>query len=196
MVIERLVIGIIKTKPAQFRLQAPVSLGQKQEVRMRLADPGNGRRPKLLNGGGSCDGKMFPGFGENPVEHQHRHIAANTVAVPGDGGEQFRHRTACRIAPIVQLNSIRPRREIRILAIGQPANLPARLLRERASRLPGALHKQLRLLPDPGMVQPKMVGHEIQHQFHALRMKLPPKCREPRLATQRGWDLVIANRVR
>src|ERR1017187_1386022 len=84
-VIQRLVVGVIEPERLQSRLQPPVSLREELKPGVRFLDRWNHCRPEL--GGWWLvigDGKGFPGLGEDIVEHQHCHVAADAVAAPGN----------------------------------------------------------------------------------------------------------------
>ena len=183
-VIQRLVIGVIESQRLQPRLQTPIRLGKEEKSGVKLDDR-DGRGPEFGNGRRRGNGKPLPGFGEDIVEYEHGHVATDAIATAGDDLQQPGH-LARGSQPIIQLDGIRPGGEIRVFAVSQPPNARAGFLGKGLGDLCQALHEDFRLFADPRMIETKVIGHEVQHQFQPVLVELATELLEPVLPAQAG----------
>src|SRR5205085_8582827 len=131
--------------------------------------------PELVRCRSGGKRKSLPGFDKNIVEQQHGHIATQTVTLLGQGMKQLDHRLLCSYVPVIELHGVRPRSEIRVFSMGKPEDAGAGLLRKRLRCLGRALHEQLGLQTEPGMIDAKMIWNKIQNQFHSVVVKSASK---------------------
>ena len=80
-VVDALVVGQVEALQQQLGLEVPVGLGHEQEAGVLGLDRPDQARPVLL--GRWRPHARAPGAGEDRVEHQHGHVAAQAVALPG-----------------------------------------------------------------------------------------------------------------
>ena len=76
----------------------------------------------------------------------------------------------------VELEHIRPRREVRVPAAGE--HLPAKLdegPRIAASILSAPLNEVLRMIADPGIVRRHVVGNEVEDQAQSALSEMAPR---------------------
>ena len=149
-------------------------------VRLRHEEALRNRRPRFGPefGRRRCARlQTLPRVRENVGEHQHRHVAPHAVGV-------FRHlpqladeRSPHLHVAVIQLRHIGPRREKRIAAARDEPNVAiAQLDRpECGGRLTECRgvsgDEPVRVVGHPGMVEPDMVGDEIDNQVHAARVQ-------------------------
>ena len=93
-------------------LRAPVRFREENQVWQRRMCFG----PEFFLGRLRVAEQMTPDFRENVAELQHRHVAANAVAMSGDDAEPVDQRRAQSRIEVVELRRIRPGREVRIAA--------------------------------------------------------------------------------
>src|SRR5215469_7595995 len=93
-VIQPLVITEIETLLLEFPFEIPVSLGDEEEIRMRLHYRRDHVHPII--GGGGCADVALPRALEDGVEQKHRHVAAQAIALGGDIINCFDHAPAQR----------------------------------------------------------------------------------------------------
>ena len=88
---------------------------------------------RAISGGqySSAGRRPAPGAGEDVVAHQHRHVAAQPVALPGQLEQRVADGLPQRRRERVELDDVRPRREVRVA----PARDPARADLDRADRI-------------------------------------------------------------
>ena len=110
-VVQPFVVGVIESLLQQGPFQVPVDLGQEAEVRNPLAHAPDRLRPERL----SLDA---PGPFKDLGQDKHGHIAAYAVALPCDLQELADHRFLHGRVAVVELQGVRPAREIRIAAVG------------------------------------------------------------------------------
>ena len=115
-VIEFLVVAVIKTLLLRFPLEVPVCLGDEPELPVPAFDRRDHRRPVVVDRLYSCT--RPPGTLEDMVQHEHSHVAPDTVTLIGD----LRYRLDYRLPELrpkgVELKHIRPRRKVGIAAAG------------------------------------------------------------------------------
>src|SRR5512132_578198 len=86
-VVQTLVVAVVEALLLQRPLQIPISLGEEQESRIRLADRRYHCRPILRLWRGTD--AITPGSGEDVIHDQHRHVATHTVALVGNLAERL-----------------------------------------------------------------------------------------------------------
>ena len=190
-VIEPLVVAIVEALVLQRPFEVPIDLRHESEAGVGLADRGDRLGPERLR-------RQAPGAVEHLGQQQHRHVAAQPIAMLGNR-RQLRHlgRLQHRIG-IVELQRIRPAGEIRIAAMSQD---PRSLIRLGPPVIAGggrqiglvALDIEIRLGPDPGRIEARVVGHEIEHQLDAALGEAGAEARERRRPAQIFIDLVIGD---
>ena len=111
-VVQPFVVSIIESLLQQGPFQVPVDFGQEAEVRNPLAHAPDRRRPEGL-------GLDAPGPFKDFRQDKHGHIAAHAVALPCDLQELADHRFLRGRVAVVELQGVRPAREIRIAAVSQ-----------------------------------------------------------------------------
>ncbi len=104
-VIQALVIGIIKPLLLEGPFQVPVNLGHKAKARRLLAHPLDRARPEWQR---LSTPRSLKYLGKS----QHRHIAAQAVALAGDLLELRVHRFLGGGVAVIELQSIWPARKI------------------------------------------------------------------------------------
>ena len=118
-VVEALVVAVVEALLLERVLEIPVGLGQEDEVGAALPHgPDHGRPVVLLR---PLARPTAPGALEDVVHHQHRHIAADTVALLGDPTERVDHRAAQVSRERVQLDDIGPCWEVRVTTVREHA---------------------------------------------------------------------------
>ena len=88
-------------------------------VGMRRVDRADDRRPVVLRR--RVAGPLAPGAREDLVGHQHRHVAADAVALRGDRDQRVDRRRAQAGRERVELDDVGPRREVGVLAVRERA---------------------------------------------------------------------------
>ena len=175
-VIQPLVVAEVEALLLEFRLHVPVRLGDEHDLRVLPAQLADHGRPEFLGRRGP--GAGAPGLGEDVVDHEHGHVAPDAVALTGDIGQRLDGRRAHRRRERVELDDVRPRREIRVPAVGQ--HLTARRYpagRIRAEVVLGAADEEFRIAHHPRVVRGDVVRHVIEDQPHAAGGQRGPRRR-------------------
>ena len=161
-VVEPLVVGVIESLLLHRPFPVPIDLGHKLEVRVFPPD-GLGRlRPEGLSGDA-------PGAFEHIGQDEHRHVAANAVALSGDSLQFADHRLLQFRVAVVELQRVRPAGEVRIATVGQQhvatlACHPGVVLRRARKVQLAAADVIPEVFLDPVVVQAGVVRDEIEHQ--------------------------------
>src|SRR5258708_18639959 len=156
--VQSVIVSVIEPERLEAWFQVPINFRQKQKLGRRSFDGGDCSRPELLRGSRSGIGKRLPVPGEDFVEYQHGHVAANAVAKGGDALQLLDHRVAGGRVAIIELGRVAPGWKIRVFAVRQPARVDGTLT-QKGRRLPGwTLNEKLRPLLEPRMIQPGVVG--------------------------------------
>ncbi len=129
---------------------------------------------------------------------KHRHITAHPIALAGDLLEFPGHRFPGGGMTVIELQGVRPAGEVRILAmrqddfalLGRDPDIVLRLLIEHGRR-PG--HKVLRVLLDPGMIQPRVIRDIIEHQLLPALRKPLAQATQCRRVSQIRLHLITSN---
>src|SRR5271165_7010058 len=147
---EPLVVAEVETLLLQLPLQVPVSLGNKEKVRMRFLSGGDYVAPVLGFRPRPCT--AAPRAFEDCVQQQHRHVAANAIALAGNTGKRFNRGPAKPGLKRIQLQHILPRRKVGVSSAGADCSL---YLNVGLGLIPGVVsippYEVLRTLDDPGM---------------------------------------------
>ena len=116
-IVEPLVVGVVEALLLQRPFQVPVDLGHEEEAGNTFPDPLGRRRPEERR-------SLAPGSLEDFGQDQHRHVAADAVALPGDPHQFADHRFLHGGVGVVELQRVGPAGEIRITAVGQDQIAP------------------------------------------------------------------------
>src|ERR1700687_3023088 len=107
-------------------------------------------------------GAAAPGAFEYHIQEQHRHVAADAVALLGNARYGFNHGSPETRLKGIQLEDVWPCREVRIASACADNSLH---LDVACRRVPCVLHgpanEVLGVFRDPGMIWRDVVGHEI-----------------------------------
>src|SRR4029453_14890158 len=172
-VVQSLVVAVVEALLLQRPLQIPISFSEEQESRIGLPDRGD-HCPPIVRLWRGTDA-ITPGSFEYVIHDQHRHIATDTVALLGNLAERLDHHTAQGWSEGVELNDIRPCREVRISAISQDMTVNLNKGLWGRSQLVGhAGDEQLRSARCPWMIRSHVVGDEVQDQADTTRRKRLP----------------------
>jgi len=165
-VVQPLIVAEVEALLLERPLQVPVRLGHEPEFRVRLVQRTDHRRPVVVGRPGA--GAFIPGTREDVVHHEHRHVAADTVALIGDLAERVHDcGTQCG-RERVELHDVWPRRKIRIATerVDVPAHLDERSwIGREVGR--GSLDEQLGTGARPRVVGGDVVRHEVEHEAKA-----------------------------
>ena len=126
----------------------------------------NHRRPVVVERLDSRTGS--PGTLEDIVQHEHRHVAPNPVTLLGNLRDRLDHRLPEPRLKGVELEHIRPRREVGIPAKGKHLFSDLNEGRRIVLRIVGIpLNEVIGMIDDPGVVRRHVVGHKIEDEPHA-----------------------------
>jgi hypothetical protein len=172
-IIEPFVVAEVEPLLLQLPLQVPVSF--RDETKMRSCSL-NGRddfTPVL--GWRPLPRATALGSFENLVQDEHGHVAADAITLGRNTGDGFNRCLPQPGLKHVELQNVRPGREIRVPSAGANVSLylkvgcwvVPRILSIPANEILGALG-------DPGVVRRYVVRHEIKQQLHASPRELAP----------------------
>src|SRR5262249_10555073 len=116
-IVQTLVVTEAEAELLQLPLKSPEGFGKEQEIRAGARYWSDRNGPVL--GRRTRTGAVAPGPLEDRVQHQHRHIAADPVALVRDLAERLVRRPAMALLESVQLQHIRPRWEVGVAAAGK-----------------------------------------------------------------------------
>jgi hypothetical protein len=195
-IVEPLVVGVVEAGLLQLPLHVPVHLGHEHELRPPPLDARDGVRPErrvLRRRAVAGLGPVAPRALEDLRLHEHGHVAANGVAALGDAAELAHHGLAQPGVPIVELDGVRPPREVGIAAEGEHARAASdreaapvlRLAREVIIR---ALDEELGVRGDPRVVGRDVVGHEVAQQLEPVPREPLAEPRQRRVAAEVAVD--------
>jgi len=167
-----LVIRIVEALLQQIPFHVPIHFGDEQRVGVMVFDRRDHHRPEFQRG--RMAGAFAPGLGKNPVGDQHRHVAANAVALGRDVAQRLDHLGAHGGVEGVELGGVGPDREIGIAPVGEYLVMAGGWSQKEVIGL--AVHVLARAVDEtlgvgfqPGMVHGDVVGHEVQHQPQSAR---------------------------
>ena len=133
-VVEIFVVTEVEALGEESLFQIPVDFGQEGEIRKFAPNGGDERRPEFFAWSWFVQ-VLPPGVGEDVVEQQHRHIAADAVTLHGDAQQGFASGVAVFRGVGVELSGVDPAGEIGIPSVGHEI-VPARSIVGRARRCP------------------------------------------------------------
>ena len=162
-IVEPFVVGVIESLLLQSPFEIPIDLGHETEAGRLFAHSLSGFGPEQLR-------LEAPSPLEDIGQDKHRHVAANSVTLPGDPQQLSDHRVLRGGVAVVKLQRIRPAGEKRIASIReQPVAAlalgPGIILR-RAGQVefrPGDVI--LRMFFHPRVIQARVVGNEVKQEF-------------------------------
>jgi hypothetical protein len=162
-VVKILVVNEREAEIEQALAGSPVCLGQQNQ----LGDGCMRVGPELGRGRRCIAQEAAPDAAENVAQVQHGHVAANAVAMAGDGAEVRELRGAHLRAEMIQLRHVIPRREIRVLP---ERDEKASFRSFHEAEAPGvaleilfrALHVVFRMLAHPRMIESRVIPDEIE----------------------------------
>ena len=131
-------------------------------------------------------------------QHEHGHVAAHPVALPGDPHELADHRLLRRRVAVVELQRVRPAWEVGVAPVRQDqiASLPLDpgvvLGLARELRLAGA-DEILGMILHPGVIRGHVVGDEVEHQPQPARGEALAQSGERRVAAEVAMHRVAAD---
>src|SRR5271170_2207144 len=105
-IIEPLVVAEVEPQLLQLPLQAPVSFGHEEELRMPSLDGCDYATPVLVWRPLPC--AAAPGAFEDPVQQKHSHVAADTITLSRDTGDGLYHCLPKPGLKRIELQYIRP----------------------------------------------------------------------------------------
>ena len=163
---------------------------------MAAPDGRDHARPVVL--GRPRPGALAPRPLEDVVHHQHRHVAADAVALRGDRAERLHDRGPQLGRERVQLDDVRPGREVRVAAVREDAR------RRRARTTPDRARGPRRsprtkysgCVGRPRMVGRDVVRHEVEDQAEPALRERRARRGEPVRPAQLRVDHVAADAVR
>src|SRR5690349_21402901 len=88
---------------------------------MTRLDLGNGLGPEFFPGTIGVHWKILPGFFEDFIQDQHRHVASDRITLPGYLTQNLDHGLSRGGGSIVDLQRVGPGWEIRIASMSQEA---------------------------------------------------------------------------
>ena len=141
-VVQPLVVAVVEAQLLQVPLPVPVRLRDEPELRVHLPRRGDHLGP--VRHGRWRSHPVAPRRRHHVVEHQHGHVAAHRVRVPGDPAERATREAPQAGGEGVHLHHVRPRSEVGVLAVGEhrAADLDERL-GPAAEVLGGAAHERV-----------------------------------------------------
>src|SRR5579872_7243219 len=111
-VIEPLVISVVEPRLLEGPFQVPINLGHKTKARNPFAHQPDGERPEWQ--------RLFaPSTLKHLGKNQHRHVATDTITLAGNSLEFPAHRLLGGWIAVIELQGVRPAREVRIPAMSQ-----------------------------------------------------------------------------
>src|SRR5271169_2444921 len=116
-----------------------------------------------------------PGAFEDVIQEKHGHVATHAITLRRNTGDGFNHCLPKPRLKCVELQNIRPCREIRVSSAGENASMHLNVgCRFVPVILNIPVNEVLGMLGDPRVIRRYVVGHEIQEQLHASLRKLSP----------------------
>ena len=195
-VVHRLVVGEVEALLQELPFAVPVGLGDEEEVGVPLAHRGHRLRPEAL-----ADPVVLEAITPRPLDHvrqqQHRHVAARAVALRGHRLELGEHGRAAGTVRVVHLRGVPPGGEVGVAAVGEDeaAARPVEglgMARDLVLRAPDVGERRLR---QHRVVGGGVVGHEIEHEAHAVAGQHRAQGGQGGGSAEVGGDLVARHRV-
>ena len=164
-IVEPFIVGVVEALLLERPFQVPVDLGHEEEAGNTFAHPLGRRRPEERR-------TLAPGSFEDLGQDQHGHVAAHAVALSGNPHQFADHRFLRGGVGVVELQCVGPAGEIGITAVGEDQIAPLAfdsgiVLRSAGQVEFGALNEIVGMIFDPGMIEPHVIGHEVEHELQA-----------------------------
>ena len=194
-IVEALVVAVVEALLLERPLHVPVRLGDEDEVGTIGLHGRDHRRPVVVLG--SRAGALPPGPLEDVVRHEHRHVAADAVALGCEGPERRRHGVSEAGREGVELDDVRPGGEVRVAAVRDDDVADADERRRLALEVRlVAPDEVLRVVSQPRMVGRDMVGNEVEDQPEPVPGERLAGDRQPLGAAEASVRDVVADAVR
>ena len=172
-IIEALVVTEVEPPLLQLPLQIPVSLGNKEKVRMRSRDGRN--RVSPVFGWRPLPCTTAPGAFEDLVQQKHGHVATDAITLSRDTGDSLDHCLPKSGLKRIELQNIRPSREVGATAAGEDISLYHNVGCRLVSSIIGiSANEILGVFGDPRVIRRNMIRNEVQEQLHASLRELLP----------------------
>jgi hypothetical protein len=115
-------------------------------------------------------------------QDEHRHIAADAVALPGDRFQLADHRLLQVRVAVIELQRVGPAIEVRVATVGEHHRAALRLhaaivLRCARQIALAAVDEVLRVLFGPCVIRSHVVRHEVEHQLQSALLQPMPQAR-------------------
>src|SRR5262249_11332012 len=154
-------VRVIEALLLERPLEIPVSLGHEHEIGSTLAHPRDGDRPEGVVESRAAIARarpLSPRARDDVWQDEHGHVAAHAIALLGDGLEHAYHCLPEALVTVVELQRVRPAREVWVPAVGQDRRARPTLGPPVISRLAGQVllaagHVELRVLWDPRVIE-------------------------------------------
>ncbi len=190
VVVERFIVGEVEAHFLEAGFEVPIGFGEEEEVGIGLAELVDGLVPELAFGRGRGGWEISPGLVEDLFKEQHGHVAAEAVAMFGDGFQRFDDGVAGVLAAEVELCGIGPGGEVGVFAVGDMDGAVGAFDGEGFVGGLGGLDEAFGMLLDPGVVESGVVGDEVEDQLEAVRVEVLSESGEGGEAAQRGgWSV-------
>ena len=185
-------------------IEAPVGLGDHDEVRIAVAHGPDRVPPELASRGVTGrrrQGTTLPCVAEDVLEDQHRHVAAHPIAPRRHLEEEVDHGGPESRNAVVELSCVPPRREVWVAAVSEVVGPSVDAHREpavgfRRCAVPVAMYVPVGMATDPGVVDRRVIRHEVEHQADTQARKLLSEPSQALFATDERTDLVGGDRIR
>ena len=146
--------------------------------------------------GGAAPARLPHGALENRVQHQHCHIAADTVALAGDAGESRDYSLTKTGLKSIELQYVGPCGEVGVPAAGEDGSVQSH---ERCgivgSVVGGALNEVLRMFGDPRVIGRDVIGHEVEEEPQAAVREFLARRGETVRTAEMPVNLIAADAV-
>ena len=198
--VEIFVVTEVEALGEESLFQIPVDFGQEGEIRKFAPNGGDERRPEFFAWSWFVQ-VLPPGVGEDVVEQQHRHIAADAVTLHGDAQQGFASGVAVFRGVGVELRGVDPTGKIGVAPVSYEIEAARAVMFGREdTRMSGrtlriATHEILRRVSQPGVVERDVVGHIIEDEAQAIFAHTAAQLGQPLCLTQSRIDLISAYRI-
>lgn len=172
VVVERFIVGEVEADFLESGFEVPVGFGEEEEVGVSFSELLDGFGPELAFGWRGGGGEVAPGLEEYLVEEEHCHVAAEAVAMFGDGFQRFGDGLAGIGAAEVELGGIGPGGEVGVFAVGYVDGAAGGFDGEGFRVGLGGLDEAFGVLSDPGVVESGVVGDEVEDELEAVGVEV------------------------
>lgn len=196
-VVEALVIGELEAKRLNWSFAVPIHFGEPDKL-ARKSDDGFG--PEFARGRFASAKKRAPSVGEDVVQNEHGHIAADAVAMFCDFAEFSDERGARGRLEVIELENIAPGREVRIATVGEKDGLGGRFLQKESGRVLAKVILRtanviFRMRGNPRMVGRGVIGDEIENEADATGAELFAGVVEVGPGADAGFGLILTDGI-